>query len=47
MVDKDADVDKVIEDLNKIKFGMGHLKAERKVPKNYEPVTPESIDPFS
>ncbi|KAG8337460.1 hypothetical protein J6590_022495 [Homalodisca vitripennis] len=42
-----ANVDKVISDLEKIKFGVGKLKAERKLTKTEEPVTPEAIDPYT
>ncbi|XP_039283053.1 uncharacterized protein LOC120351110 [Nilaparvata lugens] len=43
----DSNVDEVISELNKIKFGNGHVVAERKVIKNEEIVTPEAIDPYT
>lgn len=42
-----ANVDKVMADIGKIKFGTGKLKAERKLVKNEDIVTPEAIDPYS
>ncbi|BES93439.1 RRM [Nesidiocoris tenuis] len=42
-----ADAEKVMEELNQIKFGCGYLKAERKVEKQDEHVKIEEIDPFT
>lgn len=43
----DADVEKVMEDINKVKFGTGHLTAERKAQKPEENSGYENIDPFT
>lgn len=43
----EADVEKVMEDINKIKFGVGCLNAEKKVQKPEENATYENIDPFT
>lgn len=39
--------DKVIAEINKIKFGCGFLTAERKTIKDDDFTTPESIDPYT
>ncbi|KAL1131772.1 hypothetical protein AAG570_011385 [Ranatra chinensis] len=44
---EDANVEKVMAEIRKIKFGVGHLIAERKVQKTEENVGPENIDPFT
>lgn len=36
-----------MSEINRIKFGVGHLQAERKAPKTEENVGPENIDPFT
>lgn len=43
----DSNVDKVMEDINKIPFGVGFLSAERKVQKPEENAGYENIDPFT
>lgn len=44
---EDANVDKVMEDINKIKFGVGFLNAEKKAQKPEENATYENIDPYT
>lgn len=43
----EAKVDRVMEDLKKIPFGVGFLHAEKKVQKPEENATYENIDPFT
>ncbi|XP_011303716.1 uncharacterized protein Pof [Fopius arisanus] len=44
---EDIDIDKAIEDLEKIPFGIGNLKVERKSLRDEDYPQPEEIDPYT
>ncbi|XP_063985089.1 uncharacterized protein LOC135166605 [Diachasmimorpha longicaudata] len=44
---ENVDIDKAIEDLEKIPFGVGHLKVERKSLRDEDYPQPEEIDPYT
>lgn len=42
-----VNIDEAIKELEKIPFGIGHLKVERKSLRDEDNVTPEEIDPYT
>lgn len=44
---ENVDIDKAIEDMEKIEFGKGFLKVERKFFRNEDNPVPEEIDPYT
>lgn len=41
-----VNIDDAVKDLEKIQFGIGHLKVEKKCLRNEDNTTPEEIDPY-
>ncbi|XP_046466094.1 FK506-binding protein 5 isoform X3 [Neodiprion pinetum] len=44
---EDVNIDEAIQELEKIQFGVGHLKVERKSLRDEDNPTPEEIDPYT